>query len=123
MKKTVIYVLVALLLVGAVVAMLQPGSPALAQDDEEPADETWETLLVSGVFSSLVPTQPQKPVVINDEDFMFVIANSLIFKINKETMHVEGVIELQTPEEKAIRLEQSIRAIQMVFEALEQDEG
>ncbi len=123
MKKTVIYVLTALLLVGAVVAIFQPGSPALAQDDEEPADEPWETLLVSGVFSSLVPTQPQKPIVVNDEDFMFVIAHSLIFKINKESMHVEGVTELQTPEEKAIRLEQSIRAIRMVFEALEEDEG
>ncbi len=123
MRREVIYILVALLLAGAAVAIFQPGSPALAQDDEEPANEPWETMLVSGVFSSLVPTQPQKPVVINDEDFMFVIANSLIFKINKESMHVEGVIELQTPEEKAIRLEQSIRAIQMVFEALEQDEG
>jgi hypothetical protein len=123
MRREVIYILVGLLLAGVAVAIFQPSSPALAQDDEEHTDETWETMLVSGVFSSLVPTQPQKPIVVNDENFMFVIADRLIFKINKATMHVEGVIELQTPEEKAIRLEQSIRAIGMVFEALEEDEG
>ena len=127
MRKELIYVLMALLLVGSAAVVLRPGSPALAQPAEEPAEgegkdemgKMFGAMMLSGIFSGMMPTQSQPPVVVDDEESLLIVTDGLIYKIDKGEMRVTGTLELQSPAEKAVRMKEAVTAIQQVFEGFE----
>ena len=127
MRKELIYVLVALLLVGSAAVVLRPGAPALAQPAEEPdagedTDEMGQmfgAMMLSGIFSGMMPTQSQAPVVVDDEENLLIVTDGLIYKVDKEEMRVTGTLELQSPAEKAVRMKEAVMALKEVFEGFD----
>ena len=127
MRKELIYMLMALLLVGSAAVVLRPGTPALAQPAEGPAEgegkdemgQMFGAMMLSGIFSGMMPTQSQPPVVVDDEENLLIITDGLIYKIDKEEMRVTGTLELQSPAEKAVRMRDAVTALKDVFEGFE----